>query len=335
MTPLSDRGPSDDVARAFSRHVVSWVAWIPFVCVLLVYLFAPRYLALGAQVIIMIIFALSLDLALGFGGIETLGHAALFGVGAYAAGLFARHVSPDPVLGLLAAAMAGTVTAFLSGLLVLRTRGLTLVMLTLAISVVILEMANSFKSLTGGADGLYGFQMAPIFGLFPFDLFGRTGYWYSAAVLAAVFFLCKALVNSPFGLTIEGIRENPVRMSLLGVPVTRRLVLLYSISGAFSGIAGGLSAQITQVVGLDSLAFSLSGNVLVMLILGGIGTLYGAIVGATVFVVISDRAAAISPFHWLFVLGAVLILAVRYAPSGLVGLLTARISKRLGRTSPG
>jgi branched-chain amino acid transport system permease protein len=183
------------------------------------------------------------------------------------------------------------------------------------------ELANSWKSLTGGADGLYGFRIAPVLGRFPFDLFGRTGFLYAAAVLACLFFLSKALVNSPFGLTMRGIRDNPVRMRMLGVPVKRRLITLYAISAAVAGIAGGLSAQVTKLVGLDSLAFSLSGNVLVMLILGGTGSLYGAFLGATAFVVLSDRAAAVSPFHWLFALGILLILAVRYAPQGLAGLL--------------
>ncbi len=175
--------------------------------------------------------------------------------------------------------------------------------------------------MTGGADGLFGFEIAPVFGVFSFDLAGQTAYWYGAGVMAVVFFLSKALVNSPFGLAVKGIRENPVRMRMLGVPVTRRLVALYAISGAFAAVAGGLSAQVTKLVGLDSLTFTLSGNVLVMLILGGTGSLYGAFLGAFVFVVLSDRAAAISPFHWLFAIGIVLILAVRYAPQGLVGLI--------------
>jgi branched-chain amino acid transport system permease protein len=328
--------PSDArarVVRAFSRHTFSWVDLLPWGAVALVYVVADQYLPLGTQVMIMIIFALSLDLAVGYGGIDTLGHAALFGAGAYGAGLYALHVSTEPLSGLAVAGAAGALIGLLTGPLVLRTRGITQVMLTLAVSTVLLQIVDAWKSVTGGADGLAGFRIAPIFGLFRFDLAGRTAYWYSAAVMAAVFLLCKALVNSPFGLTIRGIRENPVRMRLLGVPVTRRLIMLYTISGLFAGLAGGLTAQVTKVVGLDTLAFVLSGNVLVMLILGGTGSLYGAILGATVFVVLSDRAAAISPFHWLFALGIALILAVRFAPSGLAGLLgtlAARLQRRAG-----
>jgi len=250
-----------------------------------------------------------------------LGHAAFFGLGAYAAGLYALDISTEPISGLVAAGLVGGIGGLIAGPLVLRTRGLTLVMLTLAVATLLHELANSFKSVTGGADGLFGYKIAPVFGIFSFDLAGRTAYWYGAAVMAVVFFLCKALVNSPFGLAVRGIRENQVRMRMLGVPVISRLVMLYAISGALAAVAGGLSAQVTKLVGLDSLTFTLSGNVLVMLILGGTGSLYGAFLGATLFVVLSDRAAAVDPFNWLFAVGIVLILAVRYAPQGLVGLI--------------
>jgi branched-chain amino acid transport system permease protein len=309
------------VRDAFSRHRLSWLDSLPWVAVVLLYFAAGTYLPLGTQVMISIIFALALDLALGYGGVATLGHAAFFGIGAYAAGLYALDVSTEPISGLVAAGAAGAIGGLLAGPLVLRTRGLTLVMLTLAVATLLHELANSFKSVTGGADGLFGYKIAPLLGLFPFDLAGSTAYWYGAGVMAVVFFLCKALVNSPFGLAVKGIRENPVRMRMLGVPVTTRLVMLYAISGAFAAVAGGLSAQVTKLVGLDSLTFTLSGNVLVMLILGGTGSLYGAFLGATLFVVLSDRAAAIDPFNWLFAIGIVLILAVRYAPKGLVGLI--------------
>lgn len=320
---MTDSNLRDRVGAAFSRHPYSWVDLLPWAGVLAVYFFAADYLPLGTQVIIMIIFALSLDLVLGYGGIPTLGHAALFGAGAYAAGLLAKQVTGEPISGLVVAALAGGATAVVTGPIVLRSHGITLVMLTLAVATLLLELANSWPSVTGGADGLYGFQIAPLLGRFSFDLRGYTAYVYSAIVMALVFVACKVVVNSPFGLTIRGIRENPVRMRLVGVPVTRYLVLMYGISGLLAGAAGGLSAQVTQLVGLDAFSFVLSGNVLIMLILGGTGSLYGAILGATAFVVLADRAAAVSPFHWLFALGIALILTVRYAPDGLVGLLAS------------
>jgi branched-chain amino acid transport system permease protein len=310
-----------DFAANFSRHRLSWLDGLPFVLIAGLFFVAGSYMPLITQIMIMSVFALSLDLILGYAGVETLGHAALFGAGAYGAGIFALRASPDPMLGLVIAGLAGAVVAAITGPVVLRARGITLVMLTLAVATMLLELANSMQWLTGGADGLYGFQPAPLFGKFPFELDGRTAYCYAAIVLLIVFVVCKVVVNSPFGLTIRGVRENRIRMRLLGVPVLRRLVTMYVISGFLAGVAGGLSAQITQLVALDSFAFVLSGNVLIMLVLGGAGSLNGAILGAALFVAISDRAAAVSPFHWLFALGIGLILVVRYAPSGLVRLL--------------
>ncbi len=318
------------VRDAFSRHPLSWIDALPWVAAVALYFAFPGYLALGTQVMIQATFALALDLALGFGGVASLGHAAFFGVGAYSAALYALHVSSEPISGLAVAAVAGGLAALLVGPVILRTRGITLVMLTLAVATLLQNLANSFDAVTGGANGLMGYPVAPLFGTFAFDLFGNTAYWYAAGVLAVVFFLSKALVNSPFGLTIRGMRENQVRMRMLGVPVVKRLVLLYVISGAFAAVAGAVSAQVTTLVGLDSLAFSISGNVLVMLILGGIGSLYGAFLGSFLFVVLSDRAAAVDPFNWLFAVGIVLVLAVRYAPNGIVGLIKSAAA-RLGR----
>jgi branched-chain amino acid transport system permease protein len=310
-----------DFARNFSRHTLSWLDLLPFALVIVMYFVAESYLPLCTQIMIMIVFALSLDLILGYGGVESLGQAALFGTGAYAAGIFALRLSSDPLLGLAIAGVAGALVAVITGPVVLRARGITLVMMTLAVATMLLELANSQRWLTGGADGLYGFRIAPLLGRFEFDFEGKTAYVYVAVVFLIVFVLCKLVVNSPFGLTIRGIRENPIRMRLLGVPVLRRLVTIYVISGFLAGVAGGLSAQVTQLVALDSFSFVLSGNALIMVILGGIGSLNGAILGAALFVVISDRAAAISPFHWLFALGIALILTVRYAPAGLIGFL--------------
>jgi branched-chain amino acid transport system permease protein len=333
---VTDRAAASEatsVRNAFSRHPLSWIDALPWVAALALYFIFPTYLPLGTLVMIQIIFALALDLALGFGGVASLGHAAFFGIGAYTAALYALNVSSEPISALFVAALAGGVGALIVGPIILRTRGITLVMLTLAVATLLENLANSFDSVTGGANGLMGYQVTPLFGVFTFDLEGHTGYWYAAGVMAVVFFLSKALVNSPFGLTIKGIRENQVRMRMLGVPVVSRLVMLYVISGAFAAVAGAVSAQVTTLVGLDSLTFALSGNVLVMLILGGIGSLYGAFLGAFLFVVLSDRAAALDPFNWLFAVGIVLVLAVRYAPQGIVGLIetaAARLGWRRG-----
>jgi branched-chain amino acid transport system permease protein len=319
------------IADAFLRHRLSWSDALIWLIGIAVYFVASEYLQLATQTVIMIIFALSLDLAIGYGGIESLGHAVFFGTGAYAAGSYALYVSSEPISGLVAGGLAAAVLGILAGLLILRVRGLTQVILTLAIATMLLQVATTAKSITGGDDGLTGYRIAPILGQFEFDLYGHTAYIYGLVILAVVFLFCRILVNSPFGLTVRGIRDNSLRMRLLGVPVTARLLTLYTISAALAGVAGALSAQVTGLIGTDSLSFLLSGNVLIMLILGGIGRLSGAFLGATVFVVVSDRAAAIDPFNWLFVLGAMLILAVRFTPSGL----TVVIDRLVARLSPG
>jgi branched-chain amino acid transport system permease protein len=297
------------------------------------FVFGQLYLALATAVLIMAIFALSLDLAQGYGGIETLGHAAFFGSGAYAAGLYALHWSPEPLSGLLAGAAAGALVGLLSGIAVLRAQGLTQIMLTLACATLLYELANAAKRFTMGDDGLSGYSIAPLLGRFGFDILGRTAYVYAAVLLVGIYALAKFVVNAPLGLVAQGLRENPVRMRLLGVPVRRRLLMLYALSAAMAGVAGALSAQVNGIVGLDTLGFVLSANVLVMLALGGTGRLYGAIVGAVVFMLASDRAAAIDPTNWLAALGVLLIVVVRFAPDGLAGL-AARATARWTREHP-
>lgn len=285
------------------------------------YFFADTYLALATSVVIMIIFALSLDLVQGYCGIETLGHAAFFGSGAYAAGLFALHVFPDPLVGLLAGALGAAVVGFITGIVVLRVTGLTQIMLTLACATLLYEAGNVAKSITMGDDGLSGYTISTLFGRFEFDMFGHTAYLYSLGVLVIVYLFTQFLVNSPFGLTVQGIRENSMRMSLLGVRVGLRRLALYTLAAAIAGIAGALSAQVNNIVALDTLSFTLSANVVVMLALGGTGRLYGAIIGSIVFMILSDRIAAIDPVNWLAALGVLLIVVVRFAPDGLVGLI--------------
>jgi branched-chain amino acid transport system permease protein len=325
--------PAEDVRRlksAYPGHELGIVDWVIWGSALAVFFLFPTYLSLATNVLIMILFALALNMAVGYGGIDTLGHAAFFGTGSYAAALYALHVSPEPLSGLLAAGAAAGVVGIVSGVLILRTRGLTLIMLTLAIAAMIHELAITAKSVTGGDDGLGGYKNSPVLGLFTFDMVGQTAYLYCLAVLALAFLLCRVVANSPFGLTAHGIRENTLRMRLLGVPVTRRLVGLYALSAALAGVAGGLSAQVTRIVSVDSLGFVLSGNVLIMLVLGGVGRLYGAFLGAALYVVFSDRAAAIDPYNWLFAVGVLLILVVRYMPEGLIGFVESSLARRRG-----
>ena len=288
---------------------------------LLLFYVMPEDLGFATRILIGCLFALSLDLVLGYAGIVTLGHAAMFGTGAYAAGIFAVKVSGDPLLGLMVGATAGAMVAAISGLLVLRSHGLTSVMITLAIAQLLAEVASKWRSLTGGDDGLSGIATSPLFGRFEFDFLGQTGYFYALTVLILAFAFLRRLVRSPFGLTTVGIREDRERMSSLGCRVNRHLTIVYAIGGALAGIAGALSAQITQVVGLTSLGFSHSAEVLVMLVLGGTGRLWGAIVGTLAFMVVHHYAAAVDPFRWMFVIGGLLLVVVLFMPGGITGAI--------------
>ena len=303
------------------------IEWLPWVLAVLCYFIAPSYLPLGSYVLTMIIFALSLDLILGYGGIITLGHSAYFGTGAYAAGLLAVHLTGEPLLGLLAGTLAAGLLGLITGIIILRTRGLALLMLTLAITSLCFEVANKATTWTGGVDGLGGFTVQPILGLFKFDFFGKTAYLYCLAALFVCWWLVRRLVYSPFGASLTGVRENNVRMHAVGAPVYQRLVISYTISAALAGLAGALLTQTTQFVGLKVLSFELSGELMVMLILGGVGRIYGAFVGPLVYLVAQDYLAKQFPEYWYFGIGMMLVLVVMFARGGILGIIDTGLAR--------
>jgi branched-chain amino acid transport system permease protein len=301
-----------DVAEQMARRA----RWTPLeiafwlVAFSTIYLLPGRHLIL-TEIVIWALFALSLDLILGFGGILSLGHAAFFGVGAYAAGLFAKHgIITEPVLALIAAGLVATVVGFLTSFLVLRGSDLTRLMVTLGVALVLRELANRYSGLTGGADGLQGVTMAPVLGLFRFDLFGYTAYVYSLIVLFLLFLLARRIVNSPFGLSLLAVKGNPLRASAIGIPVNWRLVAIYTIAAGYAGIAGGLLAQTTAFASLEVFSFDRSADVLLVLIIGGIGYLYGGLIGAIIFRLMQDWLANITPQYWQFWIGLVLVIIV-------------------------
>ena len=292
-----------------SHRLRPWEA-LPWLAAAAAFFLFPDYLALGSQILINILFALSLDLILGYAGIVTLGHAAFFGVGAYTAGLLAAHGWGEPLSGLVLAALVSGLLGLVSGAIILRTRALTLLMLTLVIAVMLQEAANKAGSVTGGADGLQGMNVAPVLDLFRFDLYGRVAYLYSLAVLFLAWLAARRLVHSPFGRSLTGIRENEARMHAIGSPVFRRRLTIYVIAAALAGIAGALLAQTTQFVALEVLSFERSGAVLIMLILGGVGRLYGAFIGVPLYMILQDRFAQADPVYWNFWIGLLLIIVV-------------------------
>ena len=245
----------------------------------------PDYRVLGSQILITGLFAVSLDLILGYAGIVSLGHAAFFGIGAYAAGLLAVHGWHEPISGLIAAAAVAAVAGYLVSFLVVRGSDLTRLMVTLGIGLMLFEAANKASWITGGVDGLSGVTIDKILGIWSFDLGGRTAFVYALVVVFVVFLLVRRLVASPLGLSLRGIREGGRRMPAIGAPVAKRLRTIFTIAAAVAGVAGGLIAQKTQFVGIDGLSFQRSAELMIILVLGGAGRLYGGLVGALVFMV--------------------------------------------------
>jgi branched-chain amino acid transport system permease protein len=291
------------------------------------YFLFPNYLVLISQIMIVGLFALSLDLILGYAGIVSLGHAAFFGLGAYSAGLLSVHGWGEPVSGLVVAGLVAGVFGFITSFLVVRGQDLTRLMVTLGIGLMLFEGANKAAWLTGGVDGLSGMVMGKIFGVFEFDLYGKTAFWYSLGVLFVLFLVMRRLVNSPFGLSLIGIREGGRRMPAIGANVNRRLIAVFTVGAAIAGVAGALLAQTTQFVGLDVLGFPRSAELMIMLVLGGTGRLYGALIGAAVFMVAQDYIAGKDPAYWQFYLGLLLVLIVLFARGGIMGG-AARIIER-------
>ena len=314
---------SRERARAFlaTRHRFGVFEALPWVLAIAAFFVFPDRMAFGSQVMLMVLFALSLDLILGFAGIVSLGHAAFFGLGAYTAALLTlRGGWEEPISGLIVAAAVAGVAGAASGWILLRYRGLTLLVLTLATTIMLQELGNLWRDLTGGYDGLPGLTFTPLLGQFDYDLYGHVNYLYALAVLFVLFMAVRTIVYSPFGQTLAGIRENVARMHAIGSLVHLRLVTVYTIAAAIAGVAGALFTQTNQYVTLGVFDFDNSAGVLVMLILGGAGRLYGAFIGAVIYMVLQDYLSKVSPQYWQFAVGLLLVLTVMFARRGLLGL---------------
>jgi len=304
------------LATAVADHLARRANWRPaeiafwLVALASLFLLPGKHLIL-AEIAILGLFALSLDLILGYAGIISLGHAAFFGFGAYAAGLLAKHgLVTEPLLALLASGLLAAALGFASSFLVLRGSDLTRLMVTLGVALVLRELANRLDWLTGGADGLQGVVIAPLLGRFVFDITGHVAYAYSMAVLFVLFLIARRIAYSPFGLSLVAIKGNVLRAQAVGIPVNSRLVAIYTIAAAYAGVAGALLTQTTAFCSLDVLSFDRSADLLLMLIIGGTGYLYGGLIGATAFKLMQDWLAGITPQYWLFWIGLVLVAIV-------------------------
>jgi branched-chain amino acid transport system permease protein len=313
------------------RHRFHLGEALPWILMIAAFFLFPDRVTFGTQVLIAIMFTLSLDLILGYAGIVTLGHAAFFGIGAYTVALLSARLHwGEPISALAAGALLAALAGFISGWFLLRYRGLTLLMLTLATAILVQELGNYRSDITGGYDGVPGMEIWPLLGLFENDLFGRTYYIYVAVLLLLIFYVIRRIVYSPFGQALTGIRENVRRMHAIGSPVHRRLVASYTLAAAIAGAAGALFAQSTAYATLGVFDFDNSAKVMVMLILGGAGRLYGAFVGAPIYMILEDNLAKLSPAFWQFGIGLLLVLTVLFARRGLLGMAedAARYFKR-------
>ncbi len=302
-------------------EIVFWLA------TLLPFVLFPSYLSLASQVAIAALFALSVDLVLGYAGIITLGHAMFFGLGAYSSAILAKHGWGEPISGLLVAALVAGVVGFVTSFIIVRVQHLALIMITLGLGLLAYELANSFSSITGGTDGL-GVTIWPIFGAFDFDLWGYTAYSYTLIILLIGVLLARRIVNSSFGLALTGIRENSARMPAIGSAYRTHLQTIYVISACMAGVAGALLTETTGTVSLDTLSFQRSADVVVMLILGGTGRLYGGIVGAIIFMVARDQLSDMNPQYWYFWIGLLLMVVVLAMPNGIIGGLARLFGRR-------
>ena len=317
-------------AEDWLRRRSRWSPWeIAFwLAALLPFLLFPTYLTLASQIAIAALFALSVDLVLGYAGIVTLGHAMFFGLGAYAAGLLSKAGWGEPLTGLVAAAAFAGLAGFVASFLIVRVQHLALIMITLGLGLLTYELANSLSWLTGGTDGLQGVDTWPVLGSFRFDLWGYTAYGYALGLLFLVFLFSRRVVHSSFGLALRGIRENVSRMPAIGSDYRAHLQTIYTISAAMAGAAGALLTQTTDTVSLDTLSFQRSADVVVMLILGGTGRLYGAILGALIFMLARDQLAGMNPQYWYFWIGLLLMVVVLLMPRGILGGLSHLAGRR-------
>lgn len=294
---------------------IFWLGAIAF------YFLFPTFLPLGTQILCAALFALSLDLILGYGGIVSLGHTTFFGIGAYTAGLLAKHGWGEPITCLVAGGALAAVAGWICSFVIVRVQGVALLLVTLGINLVLYEAANKAYTITGGADGLQGIEFWKVLGVFDYDIEGRVAYIYTLVVVFLLYLVARRIVHSPFGLALKGMRENWKRMPALGAALRRHGALIFVLSAAIAGLSGALLAESVQFVALDSLGVQRSVDVLTMLIVGGTGVLYGSFVGATVYLVVRDQLADLNPAYWYFWIGLILVVVVLFTRNGVVGTL--------------
>jgi branched-chain amino acid transport system permease protein len=307
--------------------------WLPLIAIWLVLLTVPLWLpllggytALAGRVLVLALAAIGFNLLLGFTGVMSFGHAAYFGLGAYGAGLTLKFLAASTPLAMLLGTLLGGVAGTLFGLLIARRRGVYFAMVTIAFGQICYYIAYSWNDLTGGFDGLRGFQRAPIhLGPWLVDITdgGSIFYYFLLAVFAMAVGAMGLLLRSPFGRTLIAIRENERRARFLGIPVERHIWLSFSISCFFTALAGTLYALLNNFADPLGLHYSLSGEIVIMTVMGGMRTFWGPLLGAAVFVVLQDYISSMT-VNWMSFIGLLFVLVVLFFPRGLLGFLQRR-----------
>lgn len=314
-TPRRPRGPAHALRVAVPVVVAVLLAAAPL-------FLAPYALSTLSRMLVYGLLAASLALLVGVSGLPSLGHAAYFGVGAYAGGTFAQHVTAQAPLSLLVAALAGGAVAAATGWIAVRTRGVYFLMLTLAIGEIVHQVAVSWESVTGGSNGLYGIP-APEFGGAVVTNVGVL-HWYVLVAFGVGFAALAAVAASPFGAALRGIHDNEPRMRALGYPTALYKYAVFVVAGTVAGLAGGLLATQQRLVTPDDLGFTTAALALLAVIIGGSGSLWGACLGAALVVYVRDALGPTLDGHGPLVLGAVFIVVVYLMPRGIAGLVRRR-----------
>jgi branched-chain amino acid transport system permease protein len=303
--------------------------------IFLVFALVPAFAGLGAEVYLLSLFtrvmifaiaALALDLIVGYGALVSFGHAAFVGLGAYAVGILASHGFDEALLTLPLAVVVAALFAAATGLVCLRTKGVYFIMITLAFGQMAFFTASSLAPY-GGDDGLTIRTRDTVLGFAVFH-HDRALYYVAFGCLLTAFLLCRAIVGSRFGRVLRGARENPTRMAAIGFEVFRYQLIAYVISGALAGLSGFLLANATAFVSPAYMSWQRSGELIIMVVFGGLGTLYGAIIGTAAFLLTEEWLSGLTE-HWKVIFGPLLVLVVVFARGGLVGL-ASQIVRALG-----
>ncbi len=280
------------------------------------------YTALASRVLIFGLAAMGLNFLLGFTGVMSFGHAAYFGLGCYGAGLTLRYIAPSTPLAVLIGIVVGTLGGALFGALIVRRRGVYFAMLTIAFGQICYYIAYSWNDFTGGYDGLRGFQRQAI-GPLDIQHSGNAFYYFVLAVFAVAVGLMALLLRSPFGRTLIAIRENQRRALFLGISVERHIWLSFTVSCFFTAIAGALYALLNNFADPSTLNYVMSGDIVIMAVMGGMRSFWGPLIGAAMFVVLQDTISSMT-VNWMSCIGLIFVVVVLFFPRGILGFIRRR-----------